>query len=962
MKIKKFFCVMSLVLVLLIFLPILPIYASSSEKVDNSNDTVNSLESYCYLDFDSIVSNEDTFVCNVLYNYKEIPNILYNGNISYEIIEKTSEFVTIRLFLPEDKEGVLYLEFEFSSETKNLFVYSSKGENNEYGVSSVSLDVAKRLVNNLDKQEYMDNDELPASYVPLTQYNSNRKIQTKSYVGYGRVYGQLKWTDDKNIVHPLVGIKVKLTFLDSYYNGAYQYTDSNGNFDIAFNNVVGNSDFECTLHIYTENQYAKVKDSYNTLYEYVEVLSMNNNSTYQFNYTFDRFYIAYNGEGNTIPPNYLNGAIQVFEAMYNYSNYAVSLSGDTSLPQCVVFYPVARIKDKENPEEYVPLTYCFYDNENRIYLCSESNKKNKICNCRIDGCNCSTGDQCNCANGMCDCPSDVSCLAPYVSSSWDVIGHEYGHHLQKKFFQQLIGGSHYSDVNDIFAYMKNKKYTNSITDKELFDAKYGGCKLCLKEAWPTFFAISAQQSFSDDIKSVPTVGDHYYQSYKGFYEDLTLFSNSYYYSEKPMCNGESDELIVMSFLYRLWNDLLIDDVDLWNVMRKNPVNFSEFIHHLLLETNISTYDLGNLLSSFGIAPYSIDLIQNGTNHLLSFNKGNENITFGETKYQFNNNEFLIEFYDDNDNFIISKHYDLGQNINQNTESDEFSCTIESFNWDRILDIPTLGYYVKITAYAKRTYTITDQTISCVTGPYVAYKRFLKPTNYNIELNNSRYYEKTVTIPTGSSFVFNISDTIGGYRLFQTFGNLNVEMQLYNLSGILLASSINDGFSNNPLIYYNINGNTTYVLNINLCDPNDTGLVKLSIIPCTGDLDSNSTIIETESDIYYHNSNSVYSTYVPQYESTVIRWKPLTTGYYRIGLGSGIDSYLYVINPESPNILIGDVDYNDDFYYDEDNDLYYEDSTLYGYYESNKTYLIVISKFDPSVAGTNISIGFTYLHS
>ena len=76
--------------------------------------------------------------------------------------------------------------------------------------------------------------------------------------------------------------------------------------------------------------------------------------------------------------------------------------------------------------------------------------------------------------------------------------------------------------------------------------------------------------------------------------------------------------------------------------------------------------------------------------------------------------------------------------------------------------------------------------------------------------------------------------------------------------------------------------------------------------------------------------------------------------------SNFDSYLYVINPESPDVLIGDVDYNDDFVYDEDNNLYDEDSTLYGHYEANKTYLIVIGKKYIDEPGANISIRFDFL--
>ncbi len=87
-----------------------------------------------------------------------------------------------------------------------------------------------------------------------------------------------------------------------------------------------------------------------------------------------------------------------------------------------------------------------------------------------------------------------------------MIGHEYGHHLQYHYFYQNVGGHHYVNRNDIWSYLNN--YNGEITSSVLSDAKYYGSKLALKEAWPTFFAISAESTFSSDIKTVPTVDDY----------------------------------------------------------------------------------------------------------------------------------------------------------------------------------------------------------------------------------------------------------------------------------------------------------------------------------------------------------------------------------------------------------------------------------------------------------------------
>ncbi len=62
------------------------------------------------------------------------------------------------------------------------------------------------------------------------------------------------------------------------------------------------------------------------------------------------------------------------------------------------------------------------------------------------------------------------------------------------------------------------------------------------------------------------------------------------------------------------------------------------------------------------------------------------------------------------------------------------------------------------------------------------------------------------------------------------------------------------------------------------------------------------------------------------------------------------------------LLISDTDYNNDYVYDEDNNLSEDNATLEGWYYSNKTYLIVLSKYNITDIGSNISIYFYYYFS
>ena len=434
-------------LVLLICFSFIPIYASNNPISKDSNEKLDSSDSACYLDFEDFLSSEDNFICNAYYYYDDIPIISSSGNIEYEILDETHSWARIRIYLAKG-EGRLCLLLSSKTMSNSLYIYSSEGMDGKYGVSSYSMDNAKRLVHNLDNQEYMDNDEIPATYVPMPD-NSKREEKNRNYTGSGRVYGQLKWTDDNNVVHPLVGIKVKLTFQDSY-NSVYQYTDNNGNYDITFGNIVGYTNFECVLHIYTVNNYVVVKDNIGNIYEYVQVLPMSNNSTYQYNHTFDSFTEAYDQQGHLLhQPTFLLGGIQIYEAMYYYSNYAVSLANDTNIPKCYVHYPTAR-----HPSTHNQLDYCFYNNDDNIYLCSESFRNIE----------------------KHDCYNGLGGHYPYVEGSWDVIGHEYGHHIQKCYFFQEAGGNHSFGSNCIYKWMFDH-CSSSITDKDLYNAKKEGCWL-----------------------------------------------------------------------------------------------------------------------------------------------------------------------------------------------------------------------------------------------------------------------------------------------------------------------------------------------------------------------------------------------------------------------------------------------------------------------------------------------------
>ena len=703
----------------------------------------------------------------------------------------------------------------------------------------------------------------------------------------GAIYGYLYWTDDNNGVHPLIGVMVEIA-LNQFNYSTYAYTDSLGYFYVSYSYGGNVSYTTCTLYIRAQNNMVKIIDELGYVACYTDFFQVNNGSSYNYgSYTFS--------EAQNLN---LGNAMQIFSAMYNYSSYAKELNGGNDIPLCKVYY------------QYSSESYAYYsNNSDSIFLPNES--------FRVNG-------------------------YPSVHGSWDAIGHEYGHHLQYYFFYQEFFGTHSDSKSDILEYLENNSIPSPVSSENITRAKIEGCGLGLKEAWPTFFAISAQSTFSNDIKTVPTVGDSYYRSYNGANNDL----NSEY-----SLKGEACERDIMYFLYHLWDtnntgnwdNITLSDDYLWDIMCNNPENLSELVELLFNDYNVDENDLGLMLKELKISASDLQKNQFTDNYppTFSWNKNGYAVTYQNIEYGFNNDKFKLEFYDVTRSFIFETN-DIYTN----------SYTLSQSQWNQLLSVQTNYYYVRIKSYA---------TLGYVTGPYTSsYFEFVKPVVYDVNISNCRYYEKTINLFDGAKWKFNLTFDTSGTKLLQTFGNLDTIMLLYNYNETtLLNIDNNSGYGNNSFIYANLSSNTTYVLIVMVYPANTSGQTKLTIIPTDG-VFTNTSSPEFE-DIYHVSSSSnyyYYSSYVNQYYSTIITWTPSTSGYYHINLSSNFDSFLYVLNPTSVGSIIVNVDYNDDEYYYDDED-YTLDGGLYQYYSSDVTYLIIYTQLNPSNSISNNSINVEF---
>lgn len=770
-------------------------------------------------------------------------------------------------------EIVSTIKFIFENEeTTSIDLYIKKSFDNKYYYSFLSKDSLLRYMG-LTIDDNWDNDELEAEYVSSEFFSSNnlKKVlrASSSNENIAIVYGNIKWTNSKNYEFPLNGMKIKIeTSVKNYET----YTNEDGYF--IFYLIDSTESFnpftDVNIHIYAKSEATSVIYDETTLYEKCfSNIDVTQDEPYVLNYTFT-------------PENDLGKAMQIAQAAKYYSDYIKLLNNDVAIADCKFNYP----ND--------PAKGCYYTKKTSIVHITSKQTSGE------------------------DYPESYE--------SWDTIGHEYGHHIQYLFdIANNPGGKHSSNKND--ADIKVEE-ANSNPTKE---SKDEGLRLAWGESWPTYFAITAQQTFPDDIRNdIYTVADAAYTSYS-----VRTYSLDSYENDGIL--GEGCERAIMRFLYKLYSSTT-DDIDkfslgdktLWNiVISTQPHYFYQFVSALY--SDYSKSDLGLLLEAYGMSAANLTITNIATSSISpTFSWSAQ----GGSIY-FPNDLFTLSFYNQSKEKITEI---------SNLTSNEYSLTLKE--WSSILHSYGTKYYVMITSYANSYLS---------TGPYYStFYEFTKPTN-SLELissvkisHSTRYYEKTYDILPNSETTLNVSFENSGYNVLQTFGSSDVYMSLYSADGsTLLASDDDSGYATNAWIYQYLNASTTYVIKIRSYNSNYSSKTKLTITPAHNFLSTLESALDSYDSIWNISNTTNYTllAYGEQYYSEMLTFTPNKTGTYTISLTSEFDNYLYVIDPQSSLEITKNIDYNDD-----------SDGTNASLTKSltvGVTYFIVFSQYNPSDAMENL---------
>lgn len=560
-----------------------------------------------------------------------------------------------------------------------------------------------------DTQTAIDDEDIDIEYEDEEDGSADSEnFSVLRIYEYATFQGDVRWIDDDLKQHPLRGIKIQI--------GEYlTYTDDYGRYYLRELFILGDSVDIIAYAADWSKDYSK---------GYAENIRIVDNDGKMYSHVIKSNFIV--SAENDVPScqiqMYTNAgqAFQILQAVITARDFAQEMMG--SMPSAVaVVYPSN-------------VGICKYDKFSlKMHIIS--------------------------ANGSANRPASYA--------SWDVIMHEYGHHIQ-----------HAVGITDS-PYGSHDPFKNHVDERE---NKSEGIKLAWGEAWPTVFGMIAQKYYFEKglLHDIKTVGDSCYSAYN---------VNTYDINTIEFGLGEGCENSIIAVLWDLFdfdfeeNDTIyLGYKGFWDITTKDQCKtFSEFIQ-VFYDTYPNLIDaIGANLSDYNMASSKLTVTAKSLTALPEFSwEGG-----GGSQKGFNNNYFDLVFYDSS-NAEIFRISDL-------------TTTSYTLSDDEVIQV---SYLVGDTYWAVEAKNVYDVS----TGPYISQKLQITAPVGVFTLGLNRHVQITGEDVAWFKFV---APSDGTYTFYTEGGSDTtgqIFSQLFEYSKHLLATDKDSGDASNFKITLNLQKN------------------------------------------------------------------------------------------------------------------------------------------------------------
>lgn len=479
---------------------------------------------------------------------KKVSTIGGHASIHYEATDRAKvNFDAIQ------SDSCVTLDYEYGNTRASRKVYFSQFDD-KYFTSLVSQEQAKIevLTYQLENQ-LITSEEFIIKREEILSLDDQEPeiISASTQSSLTTINGVFHWQDDEAKSHTLNHQKIEIV-KRVYFGGVLDYpyydtvldtifTTANGSFTHRFASATEEL-YGYYIKVYAAGDNTNVVDNNGNAYYYISEVANNvpAGSTIYYNRTF------------TMESD-IGKAFQISQSLNYISDYAKYLNGGTNIRDCTLYYG-----DKGT----------YYDRANHIYIKALMNTSSY----------------------------------PNAYADWDVIGHEYGHHVQQCFPQisSNPGGTHYVNTNNCDTQYASGSYSYAT-------AKQRGIRLSWAEGWATYFGQMYQKHFASQLQNIAYVNDDRYTAAN--HVNHSLLTKGYYTNS---AKGDADEIAIAQVLFQLTdarksgNDVFAySDLTLWSMIKENSTDtFSKF-YTVLYNRETNKKMLARFLADFKIVPATI---------------------------------------------------------------------------------------------------------------------------------------------------------------------------------------------------------------------------------------------------------------------------------------------------------------------------------------------------------------------